>query len=210
MLERHLPADAPALAPGPLVTTAGEVIGEHHGYARYTIGQRKGLPGGFAEPRFVVAIRPERREVVIGTVDELAGHRVRLEELNWLADPLGAGDACEVQIRHRARAVPATVWRADSGRSSSRSRCRCGRSRRGSPACSTAAGRVLGGGVIDSRAVLSGATDAQSAAALGVQRRGAVGGRRISSTASTFTGDIPTCSRWRRCSASSTAWCGRC
>ncbi len=91
VLERHLPADAPALAPGPLVTTGGEVVGEHGGYARYTIGQRRGLPGGFGQPRYVVAIRPERREVVIGTVDELAGHRVRLEELNWLADPLAAG-----------------------------------------------------------------------------------------------------------------------
>ncbi len=47
VLERHLPADAPALVPGPLVTTGGEVIGEHQGYGRYTIGQRKGLPGGF-------------------------------------------------------------------------------------------------------------------------------------------------------------------
>jgi tRNA-specific 2-thiouridylase len=109
VLERHLPADAPALAPGPLVTTSGEVVGEHHGFARYTIGQRKGLPGGFGAPRFVVAIRPERREVVIGTADELEGHRVRLDELNWLADPLVVGDGCEVQIRHRARAVPATV-----------------------------------------------------------------------------------------------------
>ena len=109
VLERHLPADAPALVPGPLVSTAGEVIGEHQGYARYTIGQRKGLPGGFAEPRYVVAIRPERREVVIGTAEELEGHRVRLEELNWLADPLAPGDACEVQVRHRARAMPATV-----------------------------------------------------------------------------------------------------
>ncbi|HEX6615469.1 MAG TPA: tRNA 2-thiouridine(34) synthase MnmA [Gemmatimonadales bacterium] len=113
VLERHLPPDAPALVPGPLVSTAGKVIGEHQGYARYTIGQRKGLPGGFAEPRYVVAIRPERREVVIGTMEELEGHRVRLEELNWLADPLAPGDACEVQVRHRARAVPATVLGMD-------------------------------------------------------------------------------------------------
>ena len=77
VLERHLPPDAPALAPGPLVTTSGEVIGEHHGYARYTIGQRKGLPGGAAAARFVVAIHPERREVVVGSADELAGHRSR-------------------------------------------------------------------------------------------------------------------------------------
>jgi tRNA-uridine 2-sulfurtransferase len=112
VLSRHLPEGAPALAPGPLVTTAGEVVGEHQGYARFTIGQRKGLPGGSNQPRYVVAIRPERREVVIGTADELAGHRLCLEELNWLADPLEPGESCEVQIRYRARAVPATVLEA--------------------------------------------------------------------------------------------------
>src|ERR687890_99660 len=109
VLERHLPADAPALTRGPLVTTAGDRIGEHEGYARYTIGQRRGLPGGFAEPRYVVAIRPERREAVIGTADELAGHRVRLQEVNWLADPLVPGDGCRAQLRSRALGVPATV-----------------------------------------------------------------------------------------------------
>jgi tRNA-specific 2-thiouridylase len=113
VLERHLPADAPALAPGPVVTTTGEIIGQHEGYARYTIGQRKGLPGGFADPRFVVAIHPDRREVVIGTADELEGHRVRLEELNWLSEPLMAGEGCEIQIRYRARGVPCTVIRID-------------------------------------------------------------------------------------------------
>jgi tRNA-uridine 2-sulfurtransferase len=115
VLQRHLPADAPALTPGPLVTTAGDLVGEHGGYARYTIGQRRGLPGGFGEARYVVAIRPERREVVIGTVDELEGHRVHLEELNWLADPLQPGDECQVQVRHRARGVPATVAALESG-----------------------------------------------------------------------------------------------
>jgi tRNA-specific 2-thiouridylase len=116
VLERHLPADAPALAPGPLVTTTGEVIGQHRGYARYTIGQRKGLPGGSAEPRFVVAIRPERREVVVGSASELAGHRVTLEEINWLAPPLEVGGRCEVQIRHRSRGVPASVVEQDGDR----------------------------------------------------------------------------------------------
>ena len=109
VLEQHLPAEAPALVPGPLVTTSGEVVGEHSGYARYTIGQRKGLPGGASSPRYVVAIRPERREVVIGGVEDLAGHRVELGEVNWLADPLAPGDRCEVQIRYRARGTPATV-----------------------------------------------------------------------------------------------------
>ena len=149
VLERHLPADAPALAPGPLVTTAGEVIGEHHGFARYTIGQRKGLPGGFAEPRFVVAIRPDRREVVVGTREELAGHRVRLEELNWLAPPLVPGDECEVQVRHRARAVPATVVAAGDGALELALAVPVRAITPGqSGVLYTTAGRVLGGGVI--------------------------------------------------------------
>jgi tRNA-specific 2-thiouridylase len=114
VLEERLPADAPSLVPGPLVTTAGEVVGEHRGFARYTIGQRKGLPGGASEPRFVVAIRPERREVVIGGLADLEGHKLTLEELNWLAPPLRAGETCEVQVRYRARAVPATVAAVDA------------------------------------------------------------------------------------------------
>jgi tRNA-specific 2-thiouridylase len=114
VLEERLPADAPSLVPGPLVTTGGEVVGEHRGFARYTIGQRKGLPGGASEPRFVVAIRPERREVVIGGLADLEGHRLTLEELNWLAPPLRAGETCEVQVRYRARAVPATVAAVDA------------------------------------------------------------------------------------------------
>jgi len=114
VLEQHLPADAPALTPGPLVTTSGAVIGQHEGFARFTIGQRKGLPGGSSEPRYVVQIRPESREVVIGGLDDLLGHGVRLEQVNWLADPLGPGDACLVQVRHRAPAVPATILDRDS------------------------------------------------------------------------------------------------
>jgi tRNA-specific 2-thiouridylase len=116
VLERHLPADAPALMPGPLVSTAGELIGEHRGYGRYTIGQRKGLPGGFEAARYVVAIRPERREVVVGGAEDLVGHSVTLEEVNWLADMLEPGDRCEVQIRYRARGAPAVVLERESDR----------------------------------------------------------------------------------------------
>ncbi|HEX9165163.1 MAG TPA: aminomethyltransferase beta-barrel domain-containing protein, partial [Gemmatimonadales bacterium] len=116
VLERHLPADAPALSPGPLVTTRGEVVGEHQGFARYTVGQRRGLPGGRSLPLYVLGIRPETREVVVGGAEELEGWSVALEEVNWLADSLGAGDHCEVQVRYRARAVPAVVGSAGPGR----------------------------------------------------------------------------------------------
>ena len=113
VLEQHLPANAPSLIPGPLVSVGGEVIGEHAGFARYTIGQRKGLPGGASEARFVVAIRPETREVVVGGLEDLLGHRLRLDEVNWLAEPLPVGATCLTQIRYRAAAVSATVVAAD-------------------------------------------------------------------------------------------------
>jgi len=114
VVEGTLKKEPTGLTRGPLVTTAGQIIGEHQGYGRYTIGQRKGLPGGFDGPRYVVAIRPERREVVVGDVDDLAGHRVSLEELNWLTDPLEPGDRCQVQLRYRARATGAVVLDQDS------------------------------------------------------------------------------------------------
>jgi tRNA-uridine 2-sulfurtransferase len=109
VLERHLPQDAAALGPGPVVTAGGDVVGEHAGFARYTIGQRRGLPGGFAEPMYVLAIRPDTQEIVIGPERALLGDTVTLEEVNWLAEPLGAGDEALVQCRYRGTAVPARV-----------------------------------------------------------------------------------------------------
>ncbi len=113
VLEQHLPADAPALTPGAFVSTTGDPLGDHEGFARYTIGQRRGLPGGAEAARYVVAIRPDSREVVLGSEEDLEGHQVRLSEVNWLAEPLAPGDRCELQIRSRAPAVAARVVSAD-------------------------------------------------------------------------------------------------
>ncbi len=109
VLEQHLPADAPALTPGPVRRADGEVVGEHEGFARYTVGQRRGLPGGSREALFVLRVEPATRSVIVGTGDELLGHRLTLDELNWHGDPLEPGDSCEVQVRYRARPVPARV-----------------------------------------------------------------------------------------------------
>ncbi|HEX2093678.1 MAG TPA: tRNA 2-thiouridine(34) synthase MnmA [Longimicrobiaceae bacterium] len=109
VLEKRLGADHPALTPGKLVTPGGEVVGEHTGYARYTVGQRKGLGGGRSLPLFVIGSRPERREVVVGTQEQLHRADVRIGELNWLAEPPAPGEEIRVQIRHRASAVPARV-----------------------------------------------------------------------------------------------------
>ena len=110
ILRRELPADAPALSPGRIVTTAGAVVGEHEGFARYTIGQRRGLPGGSSDPMYVVALRPETREVVVGSRDELLGSTLSASGVNWLVDAAPrAGDEVQVRVRHRATLAPAVV-----------------------------------------------------------------------------------------------------
>jgi tRNA-specific 2-thiouridylase len=114
VLERELPAGAPALAAGPIVTTTGEVVGTHDGFARYTIGQRRRLPGGSREPMFVVALRPEDRAVVIGPREALIGRGLTANKVNWLIGaPPAEGTAVSVRIRHRATPVPGTILRAD-------------------------------------------------------------------------------------------------
>ncbi|HET9010468.1 MAG TPA: tRNA 2-thiouridine(34) synthase MnmA [Gemmatimonadaceae bacterium] len=111
VIARELGSDTPALARGPFIRRNGTVVGEHEGYARFTVGQRRGLPGGFREPMFVVEIQPATRAVVIGPRAELLGKGVVARELNWLVDPPLAGAEVEVQIRHRARPVHGTIVR---------------------------------------------------------------------------------------------------
>jgi tRNA-uridine 2-sulfurtransferase len=153
VLERRMPAGAAALSPGPLVTTAGEVIGEHDGFARYTVGQRRRLPGGRALPLYVVAIRPERREVVVGDAADLMGHAVTLGECNWLTEPLTVGARCFAQLRYRSRAVPAVVRSIDGDRLAlSLDEPVRAITPGQSGVLYSAADRVLGGGVIEAAA----------------------------------------------------------
>lgn len=109
LLRKRLSPAHTALQPGAVVRTSGEVVGEHPGYAGFTVGQRKGLGGGFSEPYFVLAVRPETREVVVGTRDELFSDQVRIAEVNWLTAPPRHGTTVRVQLRYRAPAVDAIV-----------------------------------------------------------------------------------------------------
>ena len=113
VLRRRLPVAHPALSAGAFVLEDGSEVGRHEGYAAFTVGQRKGLPGGFPEPMFVTRIRPESREVVIGPRSSLARMRLSASCANWLAPIPAAGTEVSVRIRHQAPIVPATIERAD-------------------------------------------------------------------------------------------------
>jgi tRNA-specific 2-thiouridylase len=116
LLRSRLDSAHPAFQPGAIVTTEGRAVGSHEGYAGFTVGQRKGLPGGFPEAMFVVEIRPDTREVVLWPKDHMWARSVELTGLNWLTNPPETGEEVHVQLRHRAKANKARVERVRAGK----------------------------------------------------------------------------------------------
>ena len=112
-LAGRLGVDHAALRPGRIVRSDGTDVGAHDGFARYTVGQRRRLGGGFAEPLYVLEIRPSTREVVVGTQAELAADAVEVGELNWMSAPPAEGEAVHLQYRYRTPAAPARVEALD-------------------------------------------------------------------------------------------------
>ena len=89
--------------PGLMLDTEGREVGRHRGVQHFTIGQRKGLPPGAGERRYVTAIDPVRNVITIGSTDDLRVDRVRLSDIRWLAEPV---DRVEAQLRYRAAPAP--------------------------------------------------------------------------------------------------------
>lgn len=104
-----LARDGP-LTPGRFVDGAGKDLGPHGGFEGYTVGQRRGLPA-LGERRYVVALRPERAEVVLGGREELRTAEFGIETVRWLVEPPPVDTvlACAVQIRARHAAADARV-----------------------------------------------------------------------------------------------------
>ena len=100
VLAKHMDIDIP----GETVDTEGNVIGTHKGYMHYTIGKRRGFfVNGAHDPHFVLAIKPENNQIVVGTKEKLEEHQFNVKQLN-LFDDLTAFD-CHVKVRYRTTAV---------------------------------------------------------------------------------------------------------
>jgi len=97
-------------APGPIVTADGRTLGAHEGIHHFTVGQRRGLGIATGEPLYVIATHPERREVVVGTNDELLRPSFLANNVNWISIAgLHAPTPARVRIRNKHMAAPATL-----------------------------------------------------------------------------------------------------
>src|SRR5216683_5636151 len=106
---------------GEIYDVAGNFIGEHDGIELFTIGQRKGLPGGSPRPRYVVDLDAQTNRVIVGDVEDLVCDEFEIDRTNWIARELPDEDVdATVKIRYSHPGTSATL----SVRENSRARIR--------------------------------------------------------------------------------------
>ena len=100
--------------PGGIYDKSGNRLAEHKGIELFTIGQRKGLPGGSAQPRYVIDIDPESNRVVVGDAEDLITEEFEIDNAHWhggdsIADEDESFEAT-VKIRYAHPGAAATIF----------------------------------------------------------------------------------------------------
>jgi tRNA-uridine 2-sulfurtransferase len=72
---------------GNFIDMQGNILGKHHGYPFYTIGQRKGLEIALGEPMYVTQIKPETNEVILGKQEDLRKKQATVKGYNLIKYP---------------------------------------------------------------------------------------------------------------------------
>ena len=101
---------------GNFITTDGKIVGQHQGVAFYTVGQRKGLGIALGEPYYIVEIRKESNEIILGKYNELSKKSFKVAQLNMVAiDDFIDEMEVEVKVRYRTQPIKAKVFHLDHG-----------------------------------------------------------------------------------------------
>lgn len=105
-IENH---SAKKYAKGDFVDKNGNVLGEHNGIIRYTIGQRKGLNIALGHPVYVISKDIEKNEVVLGANDDLFTDKLVAIDFNWIIEKPKSSIKCFAKTRYNMKEVPCTV-----------------------------------------------------------------------------------------------------
>lgn len=108
--EDYLREQGIACPPGNFVDSSGRVLGRHGGIHRYTVGQRKGLEIALGQRCYVLAIRPESNEVVLGFEQEAKCRGFAVSHLRFALEEKDlAQRELTVKVRYGARPTPVRV-----------------------------------------------------------------------------------------------------
>lgn len=95
---------------GELVTTDGRVIGEHGGIHNFTVGQRKGLGVATGSPLYVLQIKGDTHQVIVGDQENLYSKTLLTRKINLISvDDLREPTRVSIKIRHRHEPSAATI-----------------------------------------------------------------------------------------------------
>jgi tRNA-specific 2-thiouridylase len=86
--------------PGGIYSVDGKHLGEHSGIEMFTIGQRKGLPGGSPKPLYVIDIDPHTSRVIVGGEDDLERSEFEVDRVNWLTSEIPQEIAVKIRYAH--------------------------------------------------------------------------------------------------------------
>jgi tRNA-specific 2-thiouridylase len=86
--------------PGGFYDMQGSYLGPHEGIELFTIGQRKGLPGGAGTPRYVIDIDAESGRVILGGEEDLLCEEFTVNRTNWHDEPPSTPRKILVKVRH--------------------------------------------------------------------------------------------------------------
>jgi tRNA-specific 2-thiouridylase len=100
---------------GEIVHHRGQVLGQHQGIYRYTVGQRKGLGLSWPEPLYVIGIDAPSCRVIVGEKALLQRESLELHRCLWNIPQPEAPLAVECRIRYRHQPVAATVTSLPDG-----------------------------------------------------------------------------------------------
>jgi tRNA-specific 2-thiouridylase len=101
---------------GRFVDEAGDVLGEHDGIERFTVGQRRGTGVAAGERRYVLRIVPATNDVVLGRREGLLARGLTASRVSWLLPGPPAGPLpCRAKVRYRHAAAEATVTALPDG-----------------------------------------------------------------------------------------------
>lgn len=99
---------------GNFISSSGEVLGEHKGIYKYTIGQRKGL-GAFGKPMYVLNLDAKSNTVTVGDNPELFKDEITCSNVSFVSGKLPENELkCEVKIRCSARPAEAILTMTDN------------------------------------------------------------------------------------------------
>jgi tRNA-specific 2-thiouridylase len=102
--------EVPVDVAGEMVTTDGKVIGEHAGVHNFTVGQRKGLGVATGLPLYVIQIKNDTRQVVVGKDEELYTRTLRAHRINLISSAtLDQPMRVAVKIRHKHQPASAMI-----------------------------------------------------------------------------------------------------